>query len=324
MRRFAAAILQAALVALLSPAHADSEINSGAIGASDTADTAPDDATAPVVVSAPEPRYVAPTLRDRIGRIWAPVLINGRGPFRLVLDTGATGIALIPSVIQALGLPFENSMRARLYGVTGTAVVPVVRIDSVEVGDFIAENLKVPIVADAFGGADGVLGGKGLRDKRIFVDFRHDSIRIERSRNRFDGVNFVRIPFRLESGHLPMFELRIGSVPTQAILDTGSQISIGNNRLLEALLRLRHDDQDATVIGVTLDKASVRSVSIPPIILSGLAISHLRITFGDVYIFNQWKLNDQPAMLIGMDVIGVLDQVVIDFKRRELLVRTRT
>ena len=26
-----------------------------------------------VVVSAPEPRYVAPTLRDRIGRIWAPV-----------------------------------------------------------------------------------------------------------------------------------------------------------------------------------------------------------------------------------------------------------
>ena len=32
-----------------------------------------------VVVSAPEPRYVAPTTRDRIGRIWAPVLINGKG-----------------------------------------------------------------------------------------------------------------------------------------------------------------------------------------------------------------------------------------------------
>src|SRR6185312_5126279 len=42
-----------------------------------------------VSVVAPEPRYVAPTLRDRIGRIWAPVLIDGRGPFRLVLDTGA-------------------------------------------------------------------------------------------------------------------------------------------------------------------------------------------------------------------------------------------
>ena len=26
-----------------------------------------------VIVSAPQPRYVAPTQRDRIGRIWAPV-----------------------------------------------------------------------------------------------------------------------------------------------------------------------------------------------------------------------------------------------------------
>ncbi len=41
-----------------------------------------------LTVTAPEPRFVAPTRRDRIGRIWAPVQINGKGPFRLVLDTG--------------------------------------------------------------------------------------------------------------------------------------------------------------------------------------------------------------------------------------------
>ena len=41
-----------------------------------------------VVVEAPEPRFVAPTRRDKIGRIWAPVLIDGKGPYRLVLDTG--------------------------------------------------------------------------------------------------------------------------------------------------------------------------------------------------------------------------------------------
>src|SRR6185436_12725945 len=38
-----------------------------------------------VIVEAAQPRYVAPTLRDSIGRIWAPVFINGKGPFRLVL-----------------------------------------------------------------------------------------------------------------------------------------------------------------------------------------------------------------------------------------------
>ena len=33
---------------------------------------------ADVMVEAPEPRYVAPTMRDQIGRIWAPVRINGQ------------------------------------------------------------------------------------------------------------------------------------------------------------------------------------------------------------------------------------------------------
>src|SRR5215469_16514992 len=42
-----------------------------------------------VIVQTTEPRFVSPTNRDRIGRIWAPVLIDGKGPYRLVLDTGA-------------------------------------------------------------------------------------------------------------------------------------------------------------------------------------------------------------------------------------------
>ena len=50
-----------------------------------------------------EPRYVAPTRRDQIGRIWAPVLINGRGPFRLVLDTGASSSGVTAMVALALG-----------------------------------------------------------------------------------------------------------------------------------------------------------------------------------------------------------------------------
>jgi hypothetical protein len=60
-----------------------------------------------VQVEAPEPRYVAPTLRDSIGRIWAPVLINGQGPFRLVLDTGASKSALLPRVARALSIQMQ-------------------------------------------------------------------------------------------------------------------------------------------------------------------------------------------------------------------------
>ncbi len=34
-----------------------------------------------IAVSADEPRFVAPTRRDRIGRIWAPVASTARGRF---------------------------------------------------------------------------------------------------------------------------------------------------------------------------------------------------------------------------------------------------
>src|SRR5512137_267770 len=86
-----------------------------------------------VVVSTPEPRYVAPTTRDRIGRIWAPVLINGKGPFRLVLDTGASHSAITQRVADEVGLPISTKA-ARLRGVTGSAVVSTVKADSLEFG----------------------------------------------------------------------------------------------------------------------------------------------------------------------------------------------
>ena len=87
-----------------------------------------------VVVSAPEPRYVAPTTRDRIGRIWAPVLINGKGPYRLVLDTGATRSAVTQRVVDDAGLPVR-AKPVRLRGVTGSAIVPAVMADTLEFGE---------------------------------------------------------------------------------------------------------------------------------------------------------------------------------------------
>ena len=62
-----------------------------------------------IMVEAREPRYVSPTRRDQIGRIWAPVMINGRGPFRLVLDTGASHSAVTALVALALGIPTDRS-----------------------------------------------------------------------------------------------------------------------------------------------------------------------------------------------------------------------
>jgi hypothetical protein len=49
----------------------------------------------------------------------------------------------------------------------------------------------------------------------------------------------------------------------------------------------------------------------------------VRVTFTDTAIFEHWQLTTEPALLLGMDVLGLLDVLVIDYKTKELHVRFR-
>jgi hypothetical protein len=45
------------------------------------------------------------------------------------------------------------------------------------------------------------------------------------------------------------------------------------------------------------------------------------VTYGDLYIFKQWKLLNETAILIVMDSLGLLDTLIIDYRRHELQLR---
>ena len=277
-----------------------------------------------VVVESPEPRYVAPTTRDRIGRIWAPVLINGQGPYRLVLDTGASRSALVQRVVNDLGVPVERDA-VRLRGVTGTAIASAVRLEKMEFGELVVENTRVPIVADAFGGADGVLGGDGLENKRITIEFRKDRISVMRSHRTPapPGHAVVRFKYTPERGmRVPV---QVGQVKAIGLIDTGAQVTVGNLALREALARRRgqRDQYDDVVIGITEDIQTATLVRIPSIVAGQMIVRNAPVRFTDLHIFDHWKLTSQPALLIGMDVLGTLDTLVIDYSRSELQLRTR-
>ena len=276
-----------------------------------------------VKVTAPEPRYVAPTLRDRIGRIWAPVTIDGKGPLRLVLDTGASRSALTPAALTKLGIQPDLDRMVLLRGTTGSARVPTVRVGQVEIGDLLAERQTMVVVDDAFGGADGVLATTALRDRRILADFRRDRIEITRSNGERAPPGFTTLRIKLLDQHVPWVEAMVGGVRVKAVIDTGAQSTIGNLALRDALLAKRRevDAREEGVIGVTGDLQEGRSMAAPAIQLERIMVRRARINFVDLHIFQRWQLRDEPAMLLGMDVIGVLDTVILDYRRRELQVR---
>jgi predicted aspartyl protease len=276
-----------------------------------------------IVIESPEPRFVAPTRRDKIGRIWAPVMINGRGPFRLVLDTGASRSAVNAHVAQILGIEPDVTQSVLLRGVTGSVAVPTIRVKSFSVGEVIVEPAILPIVTDALGGADGVLGTEGFTDKRLYIDFKHDLITITHSRGYRAQGDLISVPLAHSSAGLLIVRALVAGVRVQAIIDTGGQATIGNEAMREALVRRHAKGTPNQVFDVTNASQGAESYPSPAIELGSIQIRGANIAYGDMQIFEHWHLNQVPAVLIGMDALGLLDVFIIDYRRHELQLRTR-
>jgi len=203
-------------------------------------------------------------------------------------------------------------------------VVPTITVDSLIIGDLQFRPARLPIVVDALGGADGVLGTDGMEDKRIFIDFRNDRITIFRSRRERAPAGFRTIPVKIVQGLLTA-PIKVGSVRAMAIIDTGGQASIANEAFRVAIARRTSPKDILTdiITGATLDTEMGSRMVTPPIHIGDVMIRSARVTTGDLHIFKHWEMVKDPVMLIGMDVLGLFDTIIIDYKRSELQVRMR-
>jgi predicted aspartyl protease len=280
--------------------------------------------------AAPQPMFAAPTKFDRTGRILAPVMINGQGPFRLIVVTGASHSTLSIELAQSLGLEPSDEYSLVLNGVTGTARVPGVLIDRLQAGDLAVKRTRMPVVQSALmAGADGVLGLAGLDENHVLVDFRKDRVVIARRTDERDELRPSALIHgsRIRDG-LIAIDARILRVRALAIVDTGAERSLGNLALRDAVRKqLAESDgvlATAEVTGVTMDVAAGEAGAAPRITIGqGIKIDDVPITYGDFHIFKVWNLEKRPALILGMDVLGLVDAFSIDFSKAEMRIATR-
>jgi len=268
--------------------------------------------------------FASPTRLDHIGRIVAPVMVNGQGPFRFIVDTGASRSTVSPRLAQTLGLTPAAELPLKVNGITGTADVPSVAIHLIQAGDLVIEDTRLPVVwAPLMAGADGILGVAGLKGERIFVDFKHNRVVISRTRNGGTPQGFDRVPARLLPGGLLAVSARVGGVRVEAVIDTGSERTIANHALRDALAWRRRKGEVARVTdvyGATTEVASGQVDKAPTIDFGGVKISNVTVVYGDFHIFRVWGMESRPALIIGMDVLGTVNALAIDFQRSELYI----
>jgi hypothetical protein len=198
-------------------------------------------------------------------------------------------------------------------------------VDTLLVGDVLINGSKLPLLPDALGGAEGILGYEGLTDRRVLIDFRHDLIVIARSHNQRADYGFVVLPFTLERGRLLVARVRLGHVSASAIIDTGAQSTVANLALRDALQRQRRKELPTSELieSVTNDIQEAEGRSAPPIEFGDIAVHSHHLAFADLRIFEFWQLTREPTLLIGMDILGLFDTLIIDYRRHELQLRMR-
>jgi predicted aspartyl protease len=268
--------------------------------------------------------FASPTTRDHIGRVVVPVMVNGQGPFRFIVDTGANHSTISPRLARELGLKPAEEASIILDGITGTAQVSFVTVDRLQAGELTIEGTDLPVVwASVMAGADGILGAAGLTEKSLLIDFQRNRVAISHRVDAEVRANTIRIHgLRLTPGLITLAAL-VGGVPVRAVIDTGAERTLGNLALRDALRARRLHGvmaQMTSVYGATKEVELGEILIAPQIVIDSLRINDVAVVFGEFHIFKVWGMQDQPAMIIGMDVLGTVASLSIDFKNQDVYV----
>jgi len=290
-------------------------------------DTTPEKAVTP-----PSPTAQLETAFDEAKRMVVPVFINGRGPFGFVVDTGANHSVVASELVGVCSLP--SAGRAEVHGIAGAEPANMAAVARLAVGQVTSSNLEMPTLPRARLGADGLLGVDILRGRRMLLDF---------AQNRFEigpsgpGVEFgsdrkSRIPSHVDPihvaasyryGQLVILDAQVGATPVSAFLDSGAQVTVGNRALRDAVVHTHHDFgvrlAPVPLISATGQTAIGQFAPLPPVRLGGMAVDNVLGIFAELHIFDLWKLNDRPAILIGVDVLRHFHDVTLDFGRKQVV-----
>ncbi|HET9835875.1 MAG TPA: aspartyl protease family protein [Rhodanobacteraceae bacterium] len=222
------------------------------------------------------------------GRIYVQARVNGRGPFRFAVDTGASGwgradTTLVSALHLKTGMPTTTSDGMQ------KAQVATVHLDSLELGGVSRQSLDV-ITRDydsrmspdaAF---SGIIGREFFADGLLIIDYPERTLSFSRKLSLSPtGPNVLRYEraFRVP--------VSIGKVRTEGNLDTGADVAF----VLPKSLFERVSDsplQQAGAGRLTNSRIqTMRSTVHGPFRIGGVSLSDVPVRVSDRY----------PELLVG-------------------------
>ncbi len=161
--------------------------------------------------------------------IYVDIKLNGRGPYRVICDTGGANI-ITPTLAAELGLEPEGTLQGRGAG-EASEDVGLVTIDSLTVGDVtLAGQLFMVFPLEPFSNVEGVdqyglIGYEVFRRFVVKVDYENEELTLTLPEAFSYGGNGTVVPFKF-SGSIPQVEGSLDGIPGVFDIDTGARSSL--------------------------------------------------------------------------------------------------
>jgi len=265
------------------------------------------------------------TRNDRFGRVVAPMMVNGQGPYRFIVDTGANRSVVSQALAERLGLPAVGE--GTVHSVHGATPAPLVAVESLRYSNLEVPGNQMPMLQGAMlAGEQGLLGVDGMVGRRLMLNFDDQCIEIIPA-NRAPplGRGWTRLRGELRFGNLVVVEGRINGMRVNVLIDTGSNVSLANNALHQMLASRVRFSRDSEGYGraytagdpVVLDTAII----VPDLTIGELNMTDMLLFVGDFHVFSLWGLDTEPTVLVGMDVLSKARALAIDYQRATVYFR---
>jgi predicted aspartyl protease len=284
--------------------------------------------TAPPASAAPAPGVTGegdaaaaqdlPLVQDPSTRLTLAVMINGKGPYAFLVDTGSDRTSISRELAAILDLP--PGPRVIIHESAGADPARTVVIDTVTIGNRTIRHIEAPALAAKDLGADGMLGVDALRDLHLVMDFK--ALRLSSSQSRPEPIDEHTIVVRGKSryGQLILANSKVHGVPVLVVLDSGSQLSVGNPALLKLLTGREPSSapqRTTHIVTATGRHMTLELDEIAEAEVGGVTIRNMPLAFAQLHTFDRFGLTHQPALLLGMDVLSLCQKVTVDLRRRE-------
>jgi predicted aspartyl protease/Flp pilus assembly protein TadD len=290
-------------------------------------------------------------------RPFVNVMINGKGPLRFVVDTGASLSVLSDAAAARLGIkPVARGGKARAVGGSGTFPIIYGVLDSMAIGDVRIDAIPVYIrtvhnsedtpVAER---ADGYIGLSMLANYLVTLDYQKREMTLDR---RFEqaaatqtpapdapqltGVadaNVIanvaagtEVPIRSTSGGLASAETLLPSLerPLNFIVDTGATTTVISKAAVQRhqLEGLKLKGETFRVIGAAGIEEGAEALGLSNLTVSGLRKNNARALILDLAAVNETSGFEQHGILGGDYLSHFL--VKIDLRRYSMKLTPQT